>query len=58
MPINIDADKGQTYAQTLCYRLGEFPMKYLGVPLHYNKLRKEDLQSVIDSEKLVLIQSW
>jgi hypothetical protein len=23
-------------------------MKYLGVPLHYKKLRKEDLQPVID----------
>jgi hypothetical protein len=26
----------------------EFSIKYLGVPLHHSKLRKEDLQPVID----------
>jgi hypothetical protein len=28
--------------------LGSFPFEYLGVPLHYAKLRKEDLQPIID----------
>jgi hypothetical protein len=46
--INVEVDEAQTIAQSLCCRLGEFHMKYLGVPLHYKKLRKEDLQPVID----------
>jgi hypothetical protein len=41
--INVEEEEAQTIAQSLCCRLGEFPMKYLGVPLHYKKLRKEDL---------------
>jgi hypothetical protein len=28
--------------------LGNFPFKYLGVPLHYEKLRREDIQPVVD----------
>jgi hypothetical protein len=28
---------------------GAFPMKYLGIPLHFEKLRREDLQPLIDS---------
>jgi hypothetical protein len=46
--INVEEEEAQIIAQSLCCRLGEFPMKYLGVPLHYKKLRKEDLQPVID----------
>lgn len=30
------------------YKTSELPIKYLGVPLHHSKLRKEDLQSVVD----------
>lgn len=36
------------FAQTLCCKLGSFPVKYLGTPLHYKKLRKEDLQPLVD----------
>jgi hypothetical protein len=46
--INVEEEEAQTIAQSLCCRLGKFPMKYLGVLLHYKKLRKEDLQPVID----------
>jgi hypothetical protein len=28
--------------------VGSFPITYLGIPLHYNKLRREDLQPLID----------
>ena len=28
--------------------VADFPIRYLGAPLHYNKLRKEDLQPVVD----------
>jgi hypothetical protein len=37
--------------------VGAFPIKYLGVPLHYNKLRREDLQPLI--EKIIKrIAGW
>jgi hypothetical protein len=28
--------------------IGELPIKYLGIPLHYHKLGREDLQPLID----------
>jgi hypothetical protein len=37
-----------TYSRIFCCNLGEFPFKYLGVPLHYDKLRKEDIQPLVD----------
>jgi hypothetical protein len=41
--INVDDENAQNVSQTLSCGLGKFPLKYLGVPLHYKKLRKEDL---------------
>jgi hypothetical protein len=35
VPINVDVDDAQEYAQALSCKLGEFPLKYLGAPLHY-----------------------
>jgi hypothetical protein len=29
--------------------LGFFPIKYLGVPLHHDKLKREDLQPLVDA---------
>jgi hypothetical protein len=29
-------------------KVGKFSFKYLGVPLHYEKLRREDFQSIVD----------
>jgi hypothetical protein len=48
VPINISVEESQEYAQSLSCKLGCFPIKYLGAPLHYRRLRKEDLQPVID----------
>jgi hypothetical protein len=31
-----------------CCKAGPFPFKYLGVPLHHDKLRREDIQLVVD----------
>jgi hypothetical protein len=45
--INVDEQEAQNFSRSLGYRLGKFPMKYLGVPVHYTKLRKEDLQPII-----------
>jgi CRISPR/Cas system endoribonuclease Cas6 (RAMP superfamily) len=29
--------------------VGQFHVKYLGLPLHFNKLKREDLQPLVDS---------
>jgi hypothetical protein len=28
--------------------VGAFPFKYIGVPLHYEKLKREDIQPIVD----------
>jgi hypothetical protein len=38
----------QIFVQALSCKLGEFPLEYLGVPLHHSKLSKEDIQPVVD----------
>jgi hypothetical protein len=35
-------------AQIFCYKLGSFPFKYLGVPLHHEKLKGADIQPMVD----------
>ena len=49
VPINIDRDEATSFAQSLGYELSSFPIKYLGAPLHYSKIRREDLQPLVDS---------
>jgi hypothetical protein len=38
----------QLVAQALSCKLEEFPIQYLGVSLHHSKLKREDIQSVVD----------
>lgn len=49
LTINVDDPEIKEFAQVFCCKIGSFPFKYLGVPLHYNKLRREDIQPIIDS---------
>jgi hypothetical protein len=46
--INLPEAYAKEFAQVFCWNLVSFPFKYLGVPLHFAKLRKEDLQPIID----------
>jgi hypothetical protein len=48
VPINVDENDAQFIAQSLSCKIGEFPMQYLGVPLHHSKLRREDIRPVVD----------
>jgi hypothetical protein len=48
VPINLEDEEIQTYARIFCCKLGSFPFKYLGVPLHHEKLRREDIQPMVD----------
>lgn len=36
------------FVEALDCKVGNFPIKYLGIPLHYDKLRREDIQPLID----------
>ena len=48
MTNNIDEEVANDFGQIFCCKKGCFPIKYLGVPLHYDKLKREDLQPIID----------
>lgn len=48
LTIGIDEARVSKYSKIFCYKIGDFPIKYLGVPLHFTNLRKEDLQPIID----------
>jgi hypothetical protein len=47
--INIlEGEELDQFANIFGCPVGAFPIKYLGIPLHYQKLRREDLQPLID----------
>ena len=46
--LGMDADRSANFADTFSCVIGKLPIKYLGVPLHYDKLRREDIQPIID----------
>jgi hypothetical protein len=48
VPVNLDEDEIQDYAKIFWCKLGPFPFKYLGVPLHHEKLKREDIQPIVD----------
>jgi hypothetical protein len=41
-------EETQSFVDVFGCLVGAFPTKYLGIPLHYNKLRREDLQTLVD----------
>jgi hypothetical protein len=47
-PINLEDDESHNYVKIFYCRVGSFPFKYLGIPLHFEKLRREDSQPVVD----------
>lgn len=48
IPINTMDDELLPFLDILGCSTWQFPIKYLGIPLHYDKLRREDIQSLID----------
>jgi hypothetical protein len=49
IPINIEVDELQPFVDMFQCEVGSFPVKYLGLPLHFNKLRREEIQPLIES---------
>jgi hypothetical protein len=58
VPINMDNQEDiDSFVEIFGCPVGAFPIKYLGVPLHYNKLSREDLHPLI--EKIIKrIAGW
>jgi hypothetical protein len=48
VPMNLDEEQIHAIAHVLSCHVGKFPIKYLGVPLHFEKLKREDLQPLVD----------
>jgi hypothetical protein len=48
LTIGIDEKRVNEYFKIFCCKKSEFPVKYLGVPLHFTNLRQEDIQPIID----------
>ena len=49
IPINLVPEECTHFVEVIQCVLGDFPIKYLGIPLHFSKLRREDLQPLVDS---------
>jgi hypothetical protein len=48
IPLNLDNNLVHEISHVLNCPVGNLPLKYLGVPLHFDKLKREDLQPMID----------
>ena len=48
VPMNLEDQEVENLKEVFGCPVGTFPIKYLGIPLHYQKLRREDLQPLID----------
>jgi hypothetical protein len=46
--INLGEEESNKYDKFFCYKVEKFPFKYLGVFQHYKKLRREDIQPIVD----------
>jgi hypothetical protein len=54
---NLDEVETKRAASIFSCPIGSFPIKYLGVPLHYDNLTREDLQPLVD-KLLSRIAGW
>jgi hypothetical protein len=43
IPMNVGDEEGHEIAHLLNCPIGAFPLKYLGIPLHFDRLKREDL---------------
>jgi hypothetical protein len=48
IPLNLDDNQIHEVAHVLSCLVGTLPFKYLGVPIHFEKLKRGELQPVID----------
>ena len=48
IPMNVEPEAVHNLAHLFSCPVGTLPIKYLGVPLHYGKLSREDIQPLVD----------
>jgi hypothetical protein len=48
IPLNLEEDRCHEIAHLQNCHVGSLPFKYLGVPLHFDRLKREDIQPLID----------
>ena len=48
LTLGLEEEENLALARLFCCNIGNFPIKYLGVPLHFTNLRMEDIQPVVD----------
>ena len=46
--LGLDEERSRQFARLFCCQIDCFPFTYLGVPLHHTKLRRVDIQPVVD----------
>src|SRR4051812_1069778 len=57
IPINMSEEEILPFSDSMDCCKGSFPIKYLGIPLHHEKLSREDIQPLID-KIIKRIASW
>lgn len=48
LTLGTSEEEDNRYVKLFFCNLGHFPIKYFGVPFHYNKLSREDIQPIVD----------
>ena len=44
--LGMDDERANEFAKNFCCKKSDFPIKYLGVPLHFAKLRREKIYNL------------
>ena len=57
IPINLTVNDLTPFVDIFQCIVGDFPIKYLGIPLHFDKIGREDLLAFID-KILAKIARW
>jgi hypothetical protein len=57
IPMNVEPEEVHSLAHLFSCPVGTLPIKYLGVPLHYEKLSREDIQPLVD-KMLKKLAGW
>jgi hypothetical protein len=57
LPMNLDQEETQRFAHIFSCPVGSFSLKYLGVPLHFDVLSRDDIQPLVD-KLLKKIAGW
>lgn len=48
LTLGLSEEETNCFARIFCCNIGSFPIKYLEVPLHHSRLRREDIQPIVD----------